>query len=295
MRPASLGISIPRGLFDGCKYLYVDLGCNVGTKLRQFWEAEIYTGAHKNERTGTGALFDAFFPKPPERRAHANEMCAIGFEANAHHEARLRQIETCFQSKGWRLHAFVPVAVADHAGGIEMCSDNKPEFQEWGFSAFRAKGSRQCAKVPSINITYFLEGVIALGIRNIIIKMDIEGMEWQVLPPLTRAGLLCRERGVHALTVEFHSTYDINGEAHADSVRRALKYQHCTSSYGELGDDESYLWDRHWGKTPATQGKFGRPIRLPCEPADPEAKLDKYGHPRGGLSYWETFDGMGDG
>jgi len=287
-----MGINIPSGLFDGCKYLYIDMGCNVGTKLRQFWEAELYTGPRKDRRTPTGELFDTFFPKAPVRRAHASEMCAIGFEANVHHEKRLRKVEACFTSKGWRLHVFAPVAVADHPYGITMCSDDKPEFQEWGFSAFTPQGAPKrthCTDVPTVNVTHFMQTVLASGIEHVIVKMDVEGMEWRILPPLIFAGFLCRESGVEALTLEFHENRDTKGKQHSDAVIQALKFQKCTSSYYPQ-DDESYLWDKFWGKTRETQGKFGRPIRLPCEPVDTGAPLNQYGDPKGGLNYWETFD-----
>ena len=156
-----------------------------------------------------------------------------------------------------------------------MNDDNNMEF---GFNSLRAKNARgikgEAEVVPVIRLATFLLDEIhnrllpdrvygsyasAVG-PKVILKMDIEGLEYVVLPDLVTCGALCQT--VDFCFGELHPQYfffPINrtathgglylqnapaGKVFGDSLIRALhSSQHCKTMY-DLDDDESYLKDQ---------------------------------------------------
>lgn len=58
--------------------------------------------------------------------------------------------------------------------------------------------------VPSLDLGRYLLSVLNGRLRKAVMKMDIEGAEWRVLPHLDSLGLLCQKTGIHTMTIEFH-------------------------------------------------------------------------------------------
>ena len=92
-----------------CKYVYVDLGTNVGVQVRKLFEP------HKYPDAPSVKVFEKYFgPATPERNAVT---CVVGVEANPNHAAKLQQMEKCYNRMGWRTKIYVPRVVATTSEG----------------------------------------------------------------------------------------------------------------------------------------------------------------------------------
>jgi hypothetical protein len=92
----------------------------------------------------------------------------------------------------------------------------------------------------------------------ILVKLDIEGMEWSVLPGLALDGLLCRDK-VTAVTMELHYQYTDQPFTAAEFARALdVTDRSCVHTTLLELDDESYLHDG---------------IPLPCEEEVPPGVL----------------------
>lgn len=260
----------PADFLAGCKMLYLDMGANVGTKVRQVFEPNTWPGPRPRKWQCPGAscgdgqtpsqeVFDEVFGEPSVRLQNLREMCVVSIEANPKRAKRLKEIETCYQSLGWRAFFVAPVAVADYAGTLNMYSDDDDYHQNWGFSRFAWK-SKTPVQVPTIDIGHFFEVYVKPhNIRKIHVKCDIEGAEFAALPSLLRAGGLCSDQGgATTLAIEWHDGQYQAGDngkgekerlAEAQAIRDKwisdLSKQSCVPSQvlGHAADDESYLWD----------------------------------------------------
>jgi hypothetical protein len=87
---------------DGCRYIYFDVGSNIGVQVRKLFQPELYPGAKILPH------FEQYFGSPEFRRRNDSGVCAIGFEANPSHAKRLKGLEKCYQEMGWRVHFFAP-------------------------------------------------------------------------------------------------------------------------------------------------------------------------------------------
>lgn len=185
---------------DGCEAMYIDLGSNIGVQPRAFFEPERYADNYAQ------AQFNAIFGEGASRRRHA---CVFGFEPNPAHLPRLREIEGCYRSLGWRLQ-FFHAAALDEEGTVELFSDASDHEHHWGSGISDALVRDRSGKgmttdaVPSINIAAWLDDLLATHRpERVFLKMDIEGSEYVVLPPMHERGLLCMNR-VHAMDIEWH-------------------------------------------------------------------------------------------
>ena len=68
------------GSLDGCYYVYLDVGSNVGVQVRKLFEPYLYPNAKFLD------VFNEEFGPFEERKKH---VCAVGFEPNPHHTNKL--------------------------------------------------------------------------------------------------------------------------------------------------------------------------------------------------------------
>jgi len=64
-------------------------------------------------------------------------MCVVGFEPNPHHTAKLQDLETVYQAKGWRVKTFTETAPSLQDGTDDfdfLDTLASPERHEWGSS-----------------------------------------------------------------------------------------------------------------------------------------------------------------
>merc|ERR1712187_1005364 len=148
--------------------------------------------------------------------------------------------------KGWDVH-FYPVAAALEDGIAEFEVHDNSKYEEWGagFNGGSQEGNRQ-VNVTTVDFGRFIQsspkGSIAL------MKMDIEGGEYDALASMSRHQVACREF-IPRMFVEAHNLGSLDhwqGTGSYNSVVSFLNSQ-TTCRDGPLEiekmDDESYLHD----------------------------------------------------
>lgn len=196
--------------FDGCKSVYLDGGSNVGIQIRKVFEPELYPD------DPVLPIYDRLFG---QNRSTDDAMCVVGFEPNPHHTAKLQELETAYNKKGWRVKIFTETAIALEDGTAEFYFDTlaAPQNHEWGASMLAwqhdmaaskeagAADTKGKTKVRTIDLAkYVLENVASRRLPGgastdkgrasdgVLLKVDVEGSEHELLPHLIITGALCQ-------------------------------------------------------------------------------------------------------
>ena len=256
-------LELIRRLQSGCRNVFIDLGANIGIHSRFLFEPQRYP-SERHPKTGKelhpyAAIFDSEFGRDRD----LNATCAVAFEPNPQHAARHEQLQAAYASVGWR-HIHVPAGVSDRTGSIPF-HDNGG-YSKTGlknFLSFATKrldaGTAPSTVVPVLDFAHFL-GLFRLlhpAPARVLLKMDIEGVEYAVLPEALRRGVLCKH--VDTISLEFHSRYaplqvsDVSlpsverAERHEATIRELLeKAAHdpsCRLKRVLYVDDESHKMD----------------------------------------------------
>eukprot|EP00947_MAST-08B_sp_MAST-8B-sp1_P001158 g1158.t1 len=219
-------------LFDShkCEHIYFDVGSNIGVQIRKVYEPYKYVEAVRLEGDGGWqpllnatalVLFRHYFGPAP--RCH---VCSIGIEANPTHSARLDEVQRRLRAAGAGVLFFKAAAATNSHGKLEFNvgkPDDVKRFQDWGASAVlsyeenAAKQSKVSVRTLDLAalVNYVggkLRGSEAKeqrvvgrggtpGVRNMVMKLDIEGSEVEVVPRLLATGAFCALDGVF---VEWH-------------------------------------------------------------------------------------------
>ena len=180
-------------------------------------------------------------------------ICAVGLEPNPRFAAAHEAIAADYALQGWKVK-FLPVAAGDHEGLLSMrTSAAEDAYSEWGLSAYHDADAehemvKQVRLAPLSNLIAQINASAPSGIR--LMKMDIEGSEYDVMPDLLKKGMLCQNT-IDTLTIEWHSPSPAYHWTAEQLVRfheiENLSNNHlCESStptaVQEI-DDESYLAD----------------------------------------------------
>ena len=196
-----------RRLADGCTHVYLDVGSNIGVQVRKLYEPAKYADA------AVLPVFEEEFGPSPARN---HRVCAFGFEANPKHAARLKAVEGCYSEHNWRAQFFVPLAVSTRVAQLKLQFEGTADFEFWGASvvpeARGPHGLSQSVMIPSVNFSQFVLDEIAgrkipaedlaAGITpRVLMKLDIEGSEYEVLPALMETGALCH---INTIFLEWH-------------------------------------------------------------------------------------------
>ena len=192
---------------DGCRYVFLDVGSNIGNHVRFLYEAE------KFPRSSYAKIFNETFPVNRGRP----DVCAFGWEANSAHVPWLNRLQQAYKQQGWLAHWFAPVAVADKDGTIEFWHVNDTDdksHNEWGYSMrhWNQLGAGFKEVVRAMDLARWINAHVHRrrvpdAIREddpppaVVMKMDIEGSEFSVLPNLLATGAMC---SISYLTVEYH-------------------------------------------------------------------------------------------
>lgn len=173
---------------DGCRFVYIDMGTNIGIQIRKLYEPNLYPGA------SVLSLFKKVF------RNYTNEVCSVGFEANPLHSDYLKEFERyCLQRK-WRVKIFTATAVSVTQQNVTFFTQPGNERNnQWGASlqktSFRHKGN---VTIPSIDIiSWFKKSVLSRKLPSgnqttrIMMKTDIEGHDAVVLTNFILSGCYC--------------------------------------------------------------------------------------------------------
>jgi len=230
-------------LFDGCSKVFVDVGANRGTHVRKLFEPAKYPTCPYL------AVFDQSFGTSRSKPFSETGICAFGFEANPRWTSTLKQVEKAYTAQGWRTKFFAPTAVSNESGSITFwLNDVKGEHSDWGASMEKLTPLAKAVQVPAIDLSGFMQELSAHSLPGYkLMKMDIEGAEFIVLPKLLERNLLC-ESNLDKLTIEWHERV-----LNADEVPGANRTRQRAMSLAKCGgqpatmvvdlDDESYLDD----------------------------------------------------
>ena len=239
---------------SGCKFLFLDLGSNRGTHIRKLFEPHLY------EKAPYLQIFDGMFGNASFRSqpSSVTGLCGIGIEPNPRWAQRFTQIEKAYQTMGWKVK-WLPKAVSNRRTNITFWGEKAAETNDIGFSStHRGVNSLKWVPVP-VQALVFAE--LLEKIHSIIpesrklIKMDVEGSEYEVLEQMLEKQLLCKTR-IDTLTIEWHLNRMLNWykvkldpktiQKYRDIEQRLRKGDSC--SEGEPTtvialDDESFSAD----------------------------------------------------
>jgi hypothetical protein len=211
-------------LADGCHHIFLDAGANKGIHTRFLFEPSQYPKA-QNAMTA----FDAAFGKERDNR----DICAFGFEPNPGHVPRQHELRDKYAAMGWR---YVPIhaGVGDQENGTLAFYHNDPPLDgktgtsnsEWGFSMRNRRNRGRKEEVPILHFAKWMQREILDrkpparvygkyessnsnnyqypgGGGKVVLKLDIEGMEFIVVPSLIFSGALCQ--AVDYMFGEYHA------------------------------------------------------------------------------------------
>lgn len=235
---------------DCSKGLYLDVGSNVGVQIRKLYTPELFVNASVLH------LFDQYFGKGVH-----GDVCAVGFEPNPAHTDYLATVNTWFARKGYPAFIFTESAVGQAKGKLPFFSDSKATASQhqWGASLTRyepAQGENSTIHhVDVIDFVAFMTQVVrpVLLIEErlsgqrppVVVKVDIEGSEYAIVPGMILSGALC---DVDLAFLEWHG----NDTKPANSTRMASEQlinvfnelksfaPHCRTQLSMV-DDESYV------------------------------------------------------
>ncbi|CAK9011838.1 Hypothetical protein SCF082_LOCUS11264 [Durusdinium trenchii] len=224
---------------EGCHQIFLDVGSNRGTHVRKLFEPQKYKGARYLK------VFERVFGPPSERQRNSSGICAIGFEPNSKWIPHHQDIERAYAKQGWKAK-FFPVAVSDHVGRLNMFHGQK-DNSEIGFGQFRHKGSGLSEEVQMEPFSEFISRInntVPSGIR--LVKMDIEGSEYEVLPDLLQKRMLCHDT-IQELTIEWHSRFAELSNEKNKQLEKEVHSHNCSGSVPQTMvqniDDESFMND----------------------------------------------------
>ena len=250
-------------LADGCYHVFVDVGANIGVHGRFLLEPEKY-----NETKFAGKIFDEEFGS----QRHNRDFCVFAFEPNPAHRKRLDLLEAAYKAMGWR-YEFIPSGVGDQDGNLTFYHLHDERHMEWGFTTVRQVDPMgfpgQEEHVDVIRLASWLQDEVRDRVipsvtygeyesgPKVVMKLDVEGLEFVVLPDLLVSGALCNT--VDFVFGEFHfqdffyplkfpeHNLVLNNSSEARQLANdALKMMEispsCKTRY-DARDDETYLKD----------------------------------------------------
>ena len=154
-----------------------------------------------------------------KKAAHTSNVCTFGFEANPDFKPRLHALEESYAEQGWRARWF-NLAVSDSVGNLTFYREPKGgqlsgELESNSDGASLAMRQMVGTAVNTIDLARFLQDNIVnrripdkSAPATVVVKMDIEGAEFKVLPHLMEKGLMCKGHGIDAMTLEWHEGRD---------------------------------------------------------------------------------------
>lgn len=135
------------------------------------------------------------------------DYCSFAFEPNPIHKERHLELQTAYNRMGWHYHPIFAGA-GDEEGNMTFYHMHDQHNMEFGFNSLRTWNARgmegEAEVVPIIRLATFLSeeirdrslpeivyGATTIG-PKVVLKMDVEGMEYIILPDLVTSGALCQ-------------------------------------------------------------------------------------------------------
>jgi len=230
-------------LLQGCSSILFDVGANAGTHVRKLFEPSLYPDAPVLSYYDKAFGHAAFRSKP----SSVTGLCAYAFEANPKFASRHQDIEKTYAAKGWRVKFFTPVVVDVSDGKmVNFHVHHDPDHNDWA-SRVDPTGTADGIHLKTVDFPTFLATAIShrtvTSSSKVIVKMDIEGSEFTVLPPMLQKKLLCKGI-IDTLLIEWHF------RPNSQTAKKLWQEVTCGDNCGPIKqtdvvelDDESYLFD----------------------------------------------------
>lgn len=238
-------------LGDDCLLVYLDVGSNIGVHNRFLFQPNLYPYANNIIKE-----FDQTFGIGRDNR----DICAFGFEPNPAHKVRHQQLEIAYQKMGWR-YKYIQAGVGDHDGNLTFWHENSQadnNHNEWGFRMYQQNENSTSVTVPLINLPQWIQHHIVerqlpkqiygnyssvsttqqqqtIQEGKVMMKMDIEGSEYLLLPWLLMSGVFCR--GIDFMFGEFHAWM-------AHGIKRDMIKHPEQQGYLDLNEKSALEWDQ---------------------------------------------------
>jgi len=182
--------------FEDCTYLLLDLGANRGDTILRWLTEKNYNGRAKSFSTDEIYSFE-----------QRKKFCILSFEPNGIFDTALLEIEKKMNKRGFKVKVKPRTAVSDifsesviyldeistHAYGTSLISGKKVNFE----GQLHPLGKEQ--DVNLVDLTSIIKSIPKS--IEIVVKMDIEGGEYDVFRSIIPSGVACR---IKLLIVEYH-------------------------------------------------------------------------------------------
>ena len=241
---------------SGCKFLFLDVGSNRGTHIRKLFEPHLYETAPYLK------IFDGMFGNASFRSqpSSVTGLCAIGIEPNPRWAQRFTQIEKAYHTMGWKVK-WLRKGVSNCTTNITFWGDAAGKSSDVGFSTSH-KDSKKIktvwvpVSVQTVVFAELLEKIhLTIPDSKKLIKMDVEGSEYEVLEQMLEKQLLCKTR-IDKMSIEWHLN-KLMGEYNVKFDQKTVeRYRHIEQKLGNGGscsegeatevtglDDESFFMD----------------------------------------------------
>ena len=214
-----------------CTKVFLDVGANIGVNMRFLYEPNKYPNS---------AFMVSMMDEVLGR--NRSDVCYYGFEANPAHYKRLERLKRHFSTRN--VHIWNQ-PVANHDQNITFYHANTTDdyaHEEWGFSATPWTTSGIPVSLKAINFPKWFAGMkFDPTMTRILMKMDIEGSEYDVVATLLAQGSLC---SIHTVTIEWHQRFCRGPLCNVNLpfLVQLLSKHGCNVRFVDR-DDESYLHD----------------------------------------------------
>ena len=193
------------------------------------------------------------------------DICVFAFEPNPLHHEKLANNSQAYAKMGWRYHV-IPAGVGIEDGTLNFYSKKGENQNDFSFRDEPLKGAgvthievpvihfapwlvrnivNRKIPTPSFSASYNSTSASSEGQPKVVMKMDIERMEYTVLPDLMLNGALCP---IHYVFIEMHGT----SPAHNQFAQKIFGFMGSKQFINPKGtcpteiqrmDDESYPLD----------------------------------------------------
>ena len=185
-----------RRLADGCHHVFLDVGANIGVHARFLFEPDQYP-----EATMARGWFDDAFGVDRDPR----DMCVFSFEPNPKHKERLEGLAKAYAAMGWRYYPIF-AGVSDAEGTLEFVPSRDALGRGFSARSNQNAGLRQksAVTVPVQRLaSWLLDEIEGRQLPDtvygdykgkapkVVMKLDVETMEYVLLPDLLLSGALC--------------------------------------------------------------------------------------------------------
>ena len=188
---------------DGCLFVYLDMGSNIGVQIRKLFEPEKFPGAK------VLTIFDKYFG--PHATRNPSQVCAVGFEPNPSHETYLKQLEDKYRMCGWNVMINTRTGVGSKNAVTRFANIDYLDGSFWpmGVAGRLIEGEEEekmhteVEEVDSIRIAEFITDVVATrdipgNVQGaVVMKLDVEGKELEVIADLVMSGALSHLDNIH--------------------------------------------------------------------------------------------------